>query len=303
VSGICFAKMYPLGNRAGAGRSEAGIRAGVALAKGRPGDSVLHARYRVLERRDVREAVPIELAVISPILVLDVVLLGSESAAFAGLAIAALAAMGVLSVAWRLGARRHPHTTAFAIGVVLAVMGVLATTTTPVVASTMVGLNAVVVVGCAIYMPWSERWHRSFLGLYIVAYGLGILVTVPLDHAMKMSGLLLGLSTFASSFVGNRLVLSRRRRRWQAELALRAQRVELRATVGRLEAAQATIVRLEGILPICASCKRILEGSRWTAVEEYVENRSDAQFSHGICPDCLTRLYPEYAGDTSLVGS
>ncbi len=54
---------------------------------------------------------------------------------------------------------------------------------------------------------------------------------------------------------------------------------------------------LTGLLPICASCKKIRDdGGYWSEVECYVRNHSEAEFSHGICPECLTRLYPEYAG-------
>jgi hypothetical protein len=55
---------------------------------------------------------------------------------------------------------------------------------------------------------------------------------------------------------------------------------------------------LEGILPICASCKRIRdEHGVWHAVEAYVHDRSEAEFSHGICPACAHRLYPGYESD------
>ena len=54
------------------------------------------------------------------------------------------------------------------------------------------------------------------------------------------------------------------------------------------------LIMLEGILPICSVCKKIKsENSNWQAVEEYVSNRSAAVFSHGICPDCQKKLYPE----------
>jgi hypothetical protein len=47
---------------------------------------------------------------------------------------------------------------------------------------------------------------------------------------------------------------------------------------------------LQGILPICASCKRIKnEDGGWEAVEAYVRERTDAEFSHGLCPDCAAR--------------
>jgi hypothetical protein len=50
---------------------------------------------------------------------------------------------------------------------------------------------------------------------------------------------------------------------------------------------------LKGIIPICASCKKIRDDSGyWQQVEEYVKNHSDAEFSHGICPECVKKLYP-----------
>jgi len=51
---------------------------------------------------------------------------------------------------------------------------------------------------------------------------------------------------------------------------------------------------LEGILPICASCKRIRDGKdQWYQLEAYIRDHSEAQFSHSICPDCAKELYPE----------
>jgi phosphoserine phosphatase RsbU/P len=48
------------------------------------------------------------------------------------------------------------------------------------------------------------------------------------------------------------------------------------------------VSRLEGLLPICPSCRRIQdERSDWQQVESFVSRRSEAQFSHGICPECV----------------
>jgi hypothetical protein len=53
---------------------------------------------------------------------------------------------------------------------------------------------------------------------------------------------------------------------------------------------------LEGILPICASCKKIRnDKGEYEQVEYYISKRSEAEFSHGICPECAQKLYPEYA--------
>ena len=58
----------------------------------------------------------------------------------------------------------------------------------------------------------------------------------------------------------------------------------------QLADAEAEVKVLEGILPICASCKRIrTDGGRWQAVESYVHEHSAAEFSHGLCPDCAQR--------------
>ncbi|SHO53028.1 hypothetical protein [Desulfopila aestuarii] len=52
---------------------------------------------------------------------------------------------------------------------------------------------------------------------------------------------------------------------------------------------------LEGFLPICASCKKIRnEKGEYEQIEKYVSEHSEALFSHGICPECAQRLYPEF---------
>jgi DNA-binding response OmpR family regulator len=55
---------------------------------------------------------------------------------------------------------------------------------------------------------------------------------------------------------------------------------------------------LEGILPICCYCKKIRDdGNYWRQLEEYVSSRSKALFSHGICPECMKKHYPEFVED------
>jgi hypothetical protein len=49
---------------------------------------------------------------------------------------------------------------------------------------------------------------------------------------------------------------------------------------------------LQGLLPICASCKKIRDDDGyWKQIEFYISEHSDAKFSHGICPDCMIKLY------------
>jgi PAS domain S-box-containing protein len=59
--------------------------------------------------------------------------------------------------------------------------------------------------------------------------------------------------------------------------------------------ALADVQTLRGLLPICANCKRIRDTlGAWQPIEKYVGERTEAIFSHGICPECLAKLYPEY---------
>ena len=66
-------------------------------------------------------------------------------------------------------------------------------------------------------------------------------------------------------------------------------------TIDRLQEALNQVQLLSGLLPICASCKKIKdEHERWRPLEGYIQSPSEAKFTHGICPDCMRKLYPEY---------
>ncbi|KMY67450.1 hypothetical protein AAU61_11500 [Desulfocarbo indianensis] len=61
-----------------------------------------------------------------------------------------------------------------------------------------------------------------------------------------------------------------------------------------LEQALAEVKQLSGLLPICAHCKKIRDDKGyWKQIEDYVSIHSEATFSHGICPECIKKLYPE----------
>lgn len=62
-----------------------------------------------------------------------------------------------------------------------------------------------------------------------------------------------------------------------------------------LKEALNNVKRLQGLIPICASCKKIRDDKGyWEEVESYIHDHSDVEFTHGICPDCMQELYPEF---------
>jgi len=64
--------------------------------------------------------------------------------------------------------------------------------------------------------------------------------------------------------------------------------------VVELQKALSEVKKLSGLLPICASCKMIRDDKGyWNQIESYIRDHSEAEFSHGICPDCVKKLYPD----------
>lgn len=72
---------------------------------------------------------------------------------------------------------------------------------------------------------------------------------------------------------------------------------ELRSTIemalykARMEA---KVKKLSGMLPICAGCKKIRDDrGYWQQIEKYIQEHSEALFSHSMCPDCIKKMYPD----------
>jgi PAS domain S-box-containing protein len=65
--------------------------------------------------------------------------------------------------------------------------------------------------------------------------------------------------------------------------------------IKELQDAIADIKVLSGLVPICSNCKKIRDDKGyWTQLEGYIQAHSQAKFSHGVCPDCMVKLYPNY---------
>ena len=76
---------------------------------------------------------------------------------------------------------------------------------------------------------------------------------------------------------------------------------ELRSRNEELSQALGRVKQLSGLLPICANCKKIRDDKGyWSQIEMYISEHSEADFSHGICPECVHLLYPEIAGSLKI---
>jgi PAS domain S-box len=81
----------------------------------------------------------------------------------------------------------------------------------------------------------------------------------------------------------------------KAEEERKKAEAEREKLITQLQEALADVKLLSGLVPICANCKKIRDDQGyWTQIESYIQDRSDAKFSHSICPDCAQKLYPQY---------
>lgn len=83
--------------------------------------------------------------------------------------------------------------------------------------------------------------------------------------------------------------------RFDDMMELRHLNAELQARNEELQQALDKLKTLSGLLPICANCKKIRDDDGyWHQVEAYIRDHSEVEFSHGICPDCKKKLYPDF---------
>ena len=128
---------------------------------------------------------------------------------------------------------------------------------------------------------------QQFLRLYAVKSELpGLIVSI--------------LALLAVIFVGKLIIMLRINREElknlneKLEHKVEERTAELNKKNLELEEALSQVKTLSGMLPICASCKKIRnDQGYWEQIEQYIGEHSEAVFTHGICPDCVKRLYPD----------
>ena len=82
--------------------------------------------------------------------------------------------------------------------------------------------------------------------------------------------------------------------RIKTHLTLRSLQKNLEDKNAQLQKALDEIKTLQGIIPICANCKKIRNDKGfWEHVEKYISDHTDALFTHGLCPECIRTLYPD----------
>jgi hypothetical protein len=108
--------------------------------------------------------------------------------------------------------------------------------------------------------------------------GKAIDVSITVSPVNDADGNVVGASTIAGD-------ITERRRQEDERLRL----------IGELTDALTRVKTLSGLLPICAWCKKIRDDKGyWQQVEAYVKDHSEADFTHGICPECMKRQVPGY---------
>jgi len=123
-----------------------------------------------------------------------------------------------------------------------------------------------------------------------------IMVTAKSDHSNLQAAFAAGAIDYITKPVNSIELLARA----SSALALKkemdcrkAREEELRRSNEDLQKALRDVKVLRGLIPICASCKKIRnDGGFWQQLEEYIGEHSEAEFSHGICQPCIKKLYP-----------
>ncbi|NTV12569.1 MAG: hypothetical protein HGA96_01330 [Desulfobulbaceae bacterium] len=143
-----------------------------------------------------------------------------------------------------------------------------------------------------LFQPWG--WIIG-TGIYLdeVEEEIALIVRKLVYISLGILGLILLLSAHIL-----RSSIREKARRLTAEKELRKYQDHLEELVEKrtaeLQEATAKVKVLSGFLPICAACKKIRDDKGyWNQIESYIRDHSEAEFTHGICPDCVEKLYPE----------
>lgn len=177
----------------------------------------------------------------------------------------------------------------------------------------LTGVRAYLLAALSVGVAWTlRRWLDPLWGDRL-PYGIFFLAELALLQLVCARAFVLAM--LASALLGDWCFMTPRHSLWIADrvnqvnaggflvlsvallllsLRLRRTKEERESLVRELQEALANVKALRGLLPICAHCKNIRDDKGyWSQIEIYIRERSEAQFTHGICPACARRLYPE----------
>ena len=117
-----------------------------------------------------------------------------------------------------------------------------------------------------------------------------IMVTAMAEAGFLEAAFAAGATDYVAKPINRVELLARMR----SAVRLKREMDRRKAREQELEQALREVKNLRGLLPICGQCKKIRDDQgQWQAVESYIKAHSEADFSHGICPECLNKHYPK----------
>jgi len=166
------------------------------------------------------------------------------------------------------------------------------------VLSHVLGLVMPVLIMLLAIRSWRKGYRPA--GYYIVAWTVGLagsamlsLLGPGLIPTNLLTEHLAEVGFLAAIFLWSFTLSHRVSEKEEAQRATLERLVKERTA--ELEQSMADLRTLQGLLPICSSCKKIRDDSGyWNEVEEYFARHTGADFSHGLCPECALRLYPQF---------
>lgn len=165
------------------------------------------------------------------------------------------------------------------------------------------GVIAYVLLGPVVMGTLAVQAGRSApvsLGLFLMSWGVVLvgevlfcMVYLDLLRDNPFTANFMHVATLGASLVWSFSLTRQIKTNAQRQSELLERRVAERTA--ELETALSEVKTLEGLIPVCSNCKQIRDDEgAWHAMETYVSRHTGADFSHGICPDCVSVLYPKY---------
>ncbi|MBI2423924.1 MAG: hypothetical protein HYV27_13920 [Candidatus Hydrogenedentes bacterium] len=157
-------------------------------------------------------------------------------------------------------------------------------------------------VAIAIYCRQRAGWYllvtwgfAMLMGILTVVAGMG-LVSSRLLNGQVFAGVFLAAMLFWSFELTGRIRKQQLEIRRDLESEVKERTTELRSALREVNA-------LSGLLPICSHCKNIRDDKGyWNSVENYIREHTDADFTHGICPECMKAHFPDYSNQRPPAG-